>query len=147
MNKIFERYRKLNTGEYTYNNGKQEIKNIAIDWDEIRRLVGEETEKIKPKKGVDYFDGDDGVSIHGKDGFTPIKGVDYFTDEDIESVVSKVYGQIKVPEPQLINVDEIKRQLRSYVKGLLAKLEIEPEYVRDLLEELKGDKRLDANRL
>lgn len=118
MNKIFERYRKLNTGEYTYNNGRQEIKNIAIDWDEIRRLVGEETEKIKPQKGVDYFDGEDGQGIHGKDGFTPIKGVDYFTDNDVDDLVEKVYSRIEMPKVQNINIGEIKKQLKEYVRKL-----------------------------
>ena len=39
-----------------------------------------------PVKGVDYFDGTDGVDgkngIDGKDGYTPVKGVDYFDGKD-----------------------------------------------------------------
>lgn len=33
-----------------------------------------------PVKGVDYFDGKDGVD--GKDGYTPVKGVDYFDGQN-----------------------------------------------------------------
>ena len=33
-----------------------------------------------PQKGVDYFDGKDGID--GEDGYTPKKGVDYFDGEN-----------------------------------------------------------------
>ena len=33
-----------------------------------------------PVKGIDYFDGRDG--LNGKDGYTPVKGIDYFDGKD-----------------------------------------------------------------
>lgn len=38
-------------------------------------------EMIRPKKGVDYQDGNPGT-----DGYTPIKGLDYFTDDEVAEV-------------------------------------------------------------
>ena len=49
-----------------------------------------------PIKGVDYFDGKDGVD--GKDGYTPIKGVDYFTQSDINQIVNEVLNKIPTSE-------------------------------------------------
>lgn len=38
-------------------------------------------EMVRPKKGVDYQDGNPGA-----DGYTPIKGLDYFTDDEVADV-------------------------------------------------------------
>lgn len=44
-----------------------------------------------PRKGVDYFDGQDGKDgENGKDGKTPVKGTDYFTEADKNELVTDV---------------------------------------------------------
>ena len=61
-----------------------------------------------PIKGVDYFDGVDG--INGSDGYTPIKGVDYYTEED-------------------------KAEYSQYIANELAKRgQIEPEYAQSIAD-------------
>lgn len=54
-----------------------------------------------PVKGVDYFDGKDGINgkdgvdgKNGADGRTPIKGTDYFTDADKAEMVSDVIAAL-----------------------------------------------------
>ena len=49
-----------------------------------------------PIKGVDYFDGKDGID--GKDGHTPQKGIDYFTQSDINQIVNEVLNKIPTSE-------------------------------------------------
>lgn len=46
-----------------------------------------------PVKGVDYFDGKDGV-----DGKTPVKGVDYWTEADKTGIVSDVLAALPAAE-------------------------------------------------
>lgn len=53
-----------------------------------------------PIKGVDYFDGKDGINgkdgvdgkdgSNGKDGYSPVRGIDYWTEEDKSEIKSYV---------------------------------------------------------
>jgi len=46
---------------------------------DITALRGEDgSDGYTPIKGVDYFDGVDGVGMDGINGYTPVKGIDYF---------------------------------------------------------------------
>lgn len=45
-----------------------------------------------PQKGVDYFDGENG--LNGASGYTPKKGVDYWTEQDIEGIQQYVDSEI-----------------------------------------------------
>lgn len=57
------------------------FKGSKAEW--IASLKGEQgNDGYTPTKGVDYFDGKDGLSIKGDDGYTPIKNVDYFDGAD-----------------------------------------------------------------
>lgn len=42
-------------------------------------------EMVRPKKGVDYNDGE-----RGADGYTPVRGIDYMSDEEVADIVSRV---------------------------------------------------------
>lgn len=55
-----------------------------------------------PIKGVDYFDGKDGVN--GTDGYTPVKGTDYFTDADKAEMVSAVIAALPVYNGEVVTV-------------------------------------------
>lgn len=55
-----------------------------------------------PIKGVDYFDGADGPA--GKDGKTPVKGTDYFTDADKNEIVSAVIASLPVYNGEVIEL-------------------------------------------
>lgn len=46
-----------------------------------------------PIKGVDYFDGKDGINgLDGQDGYTPVKGIDYFDGKDGKDGYTPVKG-------------------------------------------------------
>lgn len=64
-----------------------------------------------PVKGVDYFDGADGMDgVAGKDGKTPVKGVDYYTEAD-------------------------KQEIEHYIATELAKRgQLKPEFANDIKE-------------
>ena len=52
---------------------------IWTDPKDITALRGEDgSDGYTPIKGVDYFDGVDGVGMDGINGYTPVKGIDYF---------------------------------------------------------------------
>lgn len=68
-----------------------------------------------PIKGIDYFDGK-----NGKDGYTPVKGKDYFDGKD-------------------------GKNGKDGLDGKSATVSITPRLVRDKLESLEGDARLDAS--
>lgn len=66
-----------------------------------------------PIKGIDYFDGEDGVDgrngidgVDGEDGYTPIKGVDYFDGKDgkppaWQVISAEEYNSI-IPDPNTV---------------------------------------------
>ena len=61
------------------------------------------TDGYTPVKGVDYFDGKNGVDgkdgqdgKDGVDGHTPVKGTDYFTDADKREMVTAVISALPV---------------------------------------------------
>ena len=86
-------------------------------WNELGKATGEDgkdgingingkdgKDGYTPVKGVDYFDGKDGVDgkdgapgtpgADGKDGYTPIKGTDYFTEADKSEMVQSVIAAL-----------------------------------------------------
>jgi hypothetical protein len=58
--------------------------NAESEWTTLDVIVGPVGPAgYTPIKGVDYFDGKDGINgKDGQDGYTPIKGVDYFDGKD-----------------------------------------------------------------
>lgn len=70
-----------------------------------------------PVKGVDYFDGKNGVDgkdgytpvkgkdyFDGKDGKTPVYGEDYFTEEDKAEMVSSVIDALPVYDGEVVSL-------------------------------------------
>ena len=104
---------------YTYLVGYVDSSYVYVGaYASIRGTAGEKgADGYTPQKGVDYFDGKDG--INGADGYTPIKGVDYYTEEDkaeysqyIANELAK-RGQLK---PEYANsVDECTDKTKMYV--------------------------------
>jgi len=77
----------------------------------------------------------------GRDGNTPRKGIDYYTEAEINELIGQIQSKIVVPS---VDINELKRDATKRLREMLIELEIEPAYIRDLLERLKGDERLDA---
>lgn len=72
----------------------------VISWTNDKDLPNPDPVNIKgdpgkngytPIKGIDYFDGKDG--INGKDGYTPVKGKDYFDGKDGKNGIDGTNGK------------------------------------------------------
>ena len=61
-------------------------------------VVAVGTNGYTPIKGIDYFDGKDGV-----DGYTPIKGIDYWTEADKAEIVNEVDAYTKQETDTALN--------------------------------------------
>lgn len=89
-----------------------------------------------PIKGIDYFDGKNG--INGKDGYTPIKNKDYFDGKNGKDGYTPVKGK------DYFDGKDGKNG-KDGLDGKSATVSITPRLVRDKLESLEGDARLDAS--
>jgi hypothetical protein len=118
--------------------------------DEDKAYIISEVKKLipNPKDGVDGIDGKDGKDgigkdgkdgADGKDGYTPKKGKDYFTKEDIESIVGLVASEIEIPDG--VSIGDVEDVIEEYVSNV----NVTPEFIRDSLQLLKGEDRLDAS--
>lgn len=86
-----------------------------------------------PVKGIDYFDGKNGVD--GKDGYSPIKNKDYFDGKNGKDGLNGKNG---------VNGKDGKNGLDG-LNGKSTTVSITPRQIRDKLEGLEGDSRLDAS--
>jgi hypothetical protein len=79
----------------------------------------------------------------GKDGYTPKKGVDYFDgqagkDADEEKIISEILKQIKIPEIDKSELEELKKELET-LKGQrrlgggggFSKIHLESKFIDD----------------
>lgn len=126
------------------------------------RILNEKKEKpvdgYTPIKGKDYFDGKDGKDgytpvkgkdyFDGKDGKTPVKGKDYFTKKEVEAFKKEV---VPVKGKDYFDGKDGKTPVKGkdyFTKKdiLSVKKEVgdSAKEIRDKLETLKGEERLDA---
>lgn len=103
-----------------------------------------------PQKGVDYWTESDVKELVRRvmSNITlPIKGKDYFTEEEVEDIVKKVKALIPEPEKVVVNYNKIISEVTNLIPipedGQDGSPDT-PEEVRDKLESLKGENRLDA---
>ena len=87
----------------------------------------------------------------GKDGKTPIAGIDYPTTEQIRKMLMAMVSVIKVKDGKTpvkgvdyFTQDEIDK-ITSQIKAQFPKIEIKATEIRDKLQSLKGEERLDAS--
>lgn len=106
-------------------------------------------EEITPVKGKDYFD--------GQKGDTPIKGKDYYTKKDKEEIIIEASKRATPKKGKdYLTPDEI-RSIKKEITPVKGKdyfdgekgddgniKQIAPQEVRNLLELLQDDERLDA---
>lgn len=103
----------------------------------------------KVMDGKDGKDGEDGKD--GSDGVTPVKGKDYFTKEEIndikDQIVKSVKSKTKIDYSEVDSA--IEKQLNEFseefVDYIIKQVSQTPEDIRDALETLEGDNRLDAS--
>lgn len=77
--------------------------NVELTEEQIAALKGKDgKDGYTPVKGVDYFDGKDGINgkdgvdgKNGSDGKTPVKGTDYWTDADKQEMVEETSERIE----------------------------------------------------
>lgn len=115
---------------------KDAIKSLMPD-----PLKGERGESIRGKDGVD-----------GKDGSTPATGVDYFTEQDIKDFKASIIEGLDIPAP--INktiVKEVSKDITQEDVDIITDFilsQVTPltgDQIVEVLEDRKGDKRLDAS--
>lgn len=109
------------------NNNQQ---NIKVDMSDTNKLLSDLTAEVKKKEDTEIeveISPEQYEELKGKDGHTPIKGEDYFTDKEAKEFLKKA----------------------TPIKGVHYK-DGEPcspdtaEQVRDKLQSLSGEERLDA---
>jgi hypothetical protein len=100
---------------------------------EVRDMI---PDPIPAKDGAHGLDGKD-----GQDGYTPVKGQDYYTDEDIKELVEALTGRLK--KWKKITKNEIKTIAKQVIA--LIDVDVPAEEIRDKLQSLEGDERLDAS--
>lgn len=100
--------------EYKTNSTSLEAQKSSV-LKEIEKKVSEVNSRFEELKTLKVTPGKDGKD--GEDGYTPVKGEDYFTEKEIKDIKDSVLNDIP---------------------------ELEPEEIKDKLESLQGDKRLDA---
>lgn len=90
----------------------------------------------------------------GEDGKVPVKGQDYFTQEDIKEFEKAVLSEIKIPEAKNITIkkkitpeerEAIINEALNRIDFTLPNINFEPEKIRDALQTLEGNERLDAS--
>ena len=111
-----------------------------------------------PVKGKDYFtkeEMDNFVKIiyslipipkDGKDGMTPVAGVDYPIKKQIEREIRQLVSAIEIPEPKdgRTPVKGIDYFTNKDIKEVLSKIDIGAKTIRNKLESLKGNERINA---
>lgn len=76
----------------------EELKNIELTPGEKGEPGEPGKDGYTPVKGVDYFDGEQGIpgepGKDGVDGYTPVKGTDYWTAADKQEIIDEVSASI-----------------------------------------------------
>lgn len=142
--------------------GKKNVtikKNFYLEGKEVKIKGIKGKNGYTPKKDIDYPSKETLFDFVKEN--LPKKGKDYFTDEDIKDIVSKVklllptkeelkgndgvvdYSLVKEICIPIINSYNKKKDI-TQIKEIIRQKELSPEDIRNKLESLNGNSRLDA---
>ena len=134
---------------------ENERENFRKEIELFKRTFAKGDKGDVPIKGKDYFTKEEIAEFTRKvsslvrvpqDGMTPVAGVDYLTKKQIEREIRQLVSAIEIAETKdgRTPIKGVDYFTNKDIKEILSKLDINAKIIRNKLESLKGEERINA---